>query len=107
MVFPISDDNSDRTTTPVVNYVLIAINVLVFVFAQGLGENEGFTLTWSMIPEEIRTGQGIDMPPQEQEDPHTGRVVIAPGIQRANIHVYLTLLTSIFMHGSIMHLAGN
>ena len=31
MVFPLYDDNSDRTTTPVVNYVLIAINILVFV----------------------------------------------------------------------------
>ena len=26
MIFPIGDDNSDRTSTPVVNYLLIAIN---------------------------------------------------------------------------------
>ena len=39
MVFPIGDDNSGRTTTPVVNYLLIAVNVLVFVFFQGLGSN--------------------------------------------------------------------
>ena len=32
MVFPLYDDNSDRTITPVVNYVLIAINILVFVY---------------------------------------------------------------------------
>ena len=32
MIFPIGDDNSDRTTAPVINYLLIAINILVFVF---------------------------------------------------------------------------
>ena len=37
MVFPLYDDNTDRTTTPIVNYVLIAINILVFVFLQQLG----------------------------------------------------------------------
>jgi membrane associated rhomboid family serine protease len=36
MIFPLSDDNSDRTTFPVVTVVLIAINVLVFVFLQGM-----------------------------------------------------------------------
>ncbi len=38
MLFPIGDDNSDRRTTPVVNYLLIAANILVFVFLQGMGE---------------------------------------------------------------------
>ena len=37
MLFPIGDENRDRRTTPFVNYTLIAINVLVFVFLQGLG----------------------------------------------------------------------
>ena len=40
MVFPLYDDNADRTTTPFVNYVLIALNILVFVFFQGLGTND-------------------------------------------------------------------
>jgi hypothetical protein len=31
MVFPISDDNSDRRTAPFVNKVLIGLNVLVIV----------------------------------------------------------------------------
>src|SRR4051812_9154431 len=34
MVFPLSDDDSDRRTVPYVNYVLIAVNVLVFVALQ-------------------------------------------------------------------------
>jgi membrane associated rhomboid family serine protease len=43
MIFPIYDDNSDRATTPFVNYILIALNIIVFVFLQGLGSNERFT----------------------------------------------------------------
>jgi hypothetical protein len=49
MVFPIGDDNSGRTTTPVVNYVLIAANVLVFVLFQGLGSNDRFTYAWATV----------------------------------------------------------
>ena len=103
MIFPIGDDNSDRTTVPVVNYILIAINVLVFVFAQGLGTNEQFTYAFSTVPEEIRTGQDI-----------ARSVPIVVGDQQGVINlqptpgsVYLTLITSMFMHGSIMHLFGN
>ena len=103
MIFPIGDDNSDRTTVPIVNYILIAINVLVFVFFQGLGSNDQFTYAFSTVPEEIRTGADIARP-----------VPIEVGDQRAVINlqptpgsVYLTLITSMFMHGGIMHLFGN
>jgi hypothetical protein len=40
MVMPISDDNSDRRTTPVVNYAIIALNVLIFLLAQRMGTND-------------------------------------------------------------------
>ena len=59
MVFPVSDDNTGRTRTPYVTYLLIALNVLVFVFLQGLGANERFTYAFSVVPEEIRTGEDI------------------------------------------------
>ena len=36
-MIPIGDDNRGRTTTPYVNYVLIAINVIVFILFQGMG----------------------------------------------------------------------
>ena len=55
MLFPIGDDNRGRTITPVVNYLLIAVNVLVFVFLQGLGNNDKFTYAWAMVPAEIVT----------------------------------------------------
>jgi len=59
MVFPLYDDNSDRTTTPIVNYAIIALNILVFVFLQGLGSNDQFTYSFSTVPAEILQGRDI------------------------------------------------
>lgn len=61
-MFPIGDDNSDRHSTPLVNYLLIAANILVFVLFQGLGSNDRFTYAWSTVPAEITTGRDIDRP---------------------------------------------
>ncbi|MGI8735083.1 MAG: rhomboid family intramembrane serine protease [Pyrinomonadaceae bacterium] len=103
MIFPIGDDNSDRTTVPVVNYILIVINVLVFVFLQGLGTNDQFTYAFSTVPEEIRTGVDIARPVPIAVGDQQGVIALQP----TPGSVYLTLLTSMFMHGSIMHLFGN
>ncbi len=103
MNFPIGDDNSDRTTVPIVNYILIAINVLVFVFLQSLGTNDQFTYAFSTVPEEIRTGVDIARPVPIEVGDQQGVI----GLQPTPIPVYLTLITSMFMHGSIMHLFGN
>ncbi len=56
MVFPIGDDDSDIRTTAVVNYVLIALNVFVFVVLQGMGQSD-FTYKYSTVPAEIASGQ--------------------------------------------------
>lgn len=87
MVFPLGDDDADRQSTPIINYVLIAINILVFVFLQGLGTNERFTYALSTIPFEIVTGRDVLVP--------------------TPISVYITPITSMFMHGGIAHIAGN
>ncbi len=87
MVFPLYDDNTDRGRTPFVNYALIAINVFVFVVLQRLGSNEQFTYALSTVPYEIVTGRDVVVP--------------------TPVPVYLTLLTSMFMHGGFLHLAGN
>ena len=52
-MIPISDNNSDRTLTPIVNYFLIAINIFVFVYYQSMGADEAFTLSMSTVPQEI------------------------------------------------------
>ncbi|HEX8179897.1 MAG TPA: rhomboid family intramembrane serine protease [Pyrinomonadaceae bacterium] len=106
-MFPIGDDNSDRTITPIVNYVLIAANVLVFVLFQGLGGNDRFTYAWSAVPQEIVTGRDVVTPPRVLQDPASGDRFELPGLQPTPVSVYLTLLTSMFMHGSIMHIFGN
>jgi membrane associated rhomboid family serine protease len=107
MVMPIGDDNTGRTIQPVVNYSLIAANVLVFVLFQGLGENEKFTYSLSTVPREIVTGEDQVTPDREVQHPITGQPVTVPGLQRTPISVYITLLTSMFMHGGIAHLLGN
>jgi membrane associated rhomboid family serine protease len=103
MVFPISDDNTGRMTTPYVTYALIALNVIVFVFLQGLGTNERFTYAFSTVPQEIRTGEDVarDVPVELGDERASIPLQPTPG------SVYLTLLISMFMHGSLMHLLGN
>ena len=106
MVFPIGDDNSGRRTIPVVNYILIAINVLVFVLFQGLGSNDRFTYAWATVPAEIKTGADIDRP-VVVKDPVSGETAGTINLEPTPGSVYLTLLTSMFMHGGLMHLLGN
>jgi rhomboid family protein len=107
MVFPLYDDNSDRKIFPLVNYALIAINILVFVFLQGLGTNEKFTYAFSTVPLEIVSGHDVVTPNQVLIHPVTGQRVLVPGLQPTPFSVYLTLLTSMFMHGGIAHILGN
>ncbi len=103
MVFPIGDDNTGRLRTPYVTYLFIAINVFVFVFLQGLGTNEQFTYAFSTVPQEIRTGQDVAKPVRVEFGDQTATIPLQP----TPGSVYLTLLVSMFMHGSLMHLLGN
>jgi rhomboid family protein len=107
MIFPLYDDNTDRTTTPIVNYALIAINILVFVFLQQLGTDEKFTMAFSTVPAEITSGRDIRTPDRIRIHPVTGQEILFPGLQPTPFSVYLTLLVSMFMHGGIAHIAGN
>ena len=104
-MFPISDDNSDRIITPYVNYAFIAINILVFVFLQGLGGNEHFTYAFSLVPREITTG--IDLTGMQiVHSSLNGQTVQIPNYS-APLGVYFNLLSSMFMHGGISHIFGN
>jgi membrane associated rhomboid family serine protease len=77
-MFPLGDDNSQRRAVPFVTYILIAINVLVFLLE--LQEGDEFIRQWAFIP---------------------GRFTADPG---ANI---VTIFSAMFMHGGWMHLGGN
>lgn len=104
-MFPLGDDNSDRVITPYVNYIIIGLNILVFVFLQGFGGNDAFSYAFSLVPKEITTG--IDI---------TGVQIIRDSVtgQTAQIQhyatplpVYFNFISSMFMHGDTMHIFGN
>lgn len=91
-MIPIGDNNSDRIRTPYVNYILLALNVLVFVYYQQMGADQAFTLSFSTIPQEIITGTDV---------------LFNETMGATPIPVQLTIFTAMFMHGGIAHLAGN
>jgi len=107
MLFPLGDDNRDRHITPVINYFLIILNIFVFVYWQQFGNDINFTFAYSTVPAEILSGKDIVTTAKIVEDPVTGNAVTLPGLRPTPIPVYLTLLTSMFMHGGIAHIAGN
>ncbi|HET9744147.1 MAG TPA: rhomboid family intramembrane serine protease [Chitinophagaceae bacterium] len=107
MLLPLGDDNRDRHITPVVNYILIALNILAFVFWQDMGTNIPVTFGYATVPEEILTGRDLITRSVLVENPITGQNELQPGLQATPIPVYLTLITSMFMHGGWAHLGGN
>jgi membrane associated rhomboid family serine protease len=107
MFIPLGDDNSDRRIHPVVNFALIGLNILVFFFLQGMGSNLPFTYSFSTVPQEILTGTDVVTQESILSDPASGKRYRVPGLGVTPLSVYLTLLTSMFMHGGIMHLLGN
>ena len=107
MLMPIGDDNSDRRLKPLVNYLLIAANIFVFIFFQGLGSDQKFTYSFSTVPEEIVTGKDVITDDQLYEDTVTGERFTVPGLEPTPISVYITLITSMFMHGGFAHIFGN
>jgi membrane associated rhomboid family serine protease len=105
-MFPLKD-NIPTERTPFVTIALIAINVLVyFVLQKGgilSGPDDNIVIEWGVIPYELT---------------HPGQecaLVAAPaGAALGCGHLpvdqpptILTIFTSMFMHGSILHLAGN
>ena len=103
-MFPIGDDNSDRTITPYVNYIFIGVNILVFVLLQGFGGNDSFSYAYSLVPKEIT--DGIDLTGVQiirDSFGNTGEVQHYP----TSLPLYFNFLSSMFMHGDIMHIFGN
>jgi membrane associated rhomboid family serine protease len=106
-VIPLKDDIPTRRF-PIVTVVLIAINVIVyFVFEQGLwglGEtgNE-VVVEYGAIPIEV-THPGTEcLSLADGSAIQCGPDSAVPG----QAPFWLTILTSMFLHGSLLHLAGN
>ena len=101
MVLPLWDDNTDRTTTPLINYAIIALNIFIYFVLQ----SDSFTYSFSTVPAEIL--QGRDIITSSREIIYAGQRIKIPGLGPTPGSVYFTLFTSMFMHGGFMHLAGN
>jgi len=102
-MFPIGDENEPGHGLAWVTASLIGLNLAVFVLLQGLGADNAFTTGWSAVPLEIATGTDIVMAIPITVDGQEYLVPQAPG----PAPIQLTLLSSMFMHGGWLHLAGN
>jgi membrane associated rhomboid family serine protease len=96
-VFPLADQNIPNRGLALVSLALIAINVAVFLMFQQGVEGEAFTYAWAAVPAEITTGRDLIGPQMG------GLFSLGDSPQP----VYLTLLSSMFMHGGWLHLGGN
>lgn len=88
-MIPIGDYAGHRRSFPWVTYALIAVNVLVFLYQFSLPEPElqRFIMRWGAVPREI--ARGTDLQPTIE------------------LPIYVTLFSSVFMHGGLLHLGGN
>jgi membrane associated rhomboid family serine protease len=108
-VFPLKD-NIPTDRTPVVTIALIVLNVLAyFLWQDGQllgGPDDQHVVDYGAIPYEItHTGDHCDLAPDgrlacEGQEGVSGAADDQPATG-------LTVLTSMFMHGSILHLGGN
>jgi membrane associated rhomboid family serine protease len=101
MVMPLRDDDTDRRTTPVVTYALIAVNVLVWLIEMNAGDR--FINGYSTVPFEITHGTDL----VGTETISAGGESVALQLYPGPTPIYLTLLFSMFMHASWMHIGGN
>jgi membrane associated rhomboid family serine protease len=89
-LIPLRDDNPTRTT-PTVVIVVIALNVLVFAIdSLGAHDHMGALMQLRLVPQNI-----INM--------LHGAPPVAPALHP----VWLTILTSMFMHANLWHIGGN
>jgi membrane associated rhomboid family serine protease len=100
-MLPIGDQNLPGRGIAWVTLGFIAVNVAAFVFLQ-LG-NDSFTYGYSTVPREITTGMDLTKPERVVIDGQRVEIPEEPGPSP----IYLTLLTSMFLHGGWLHLGGN
>ena len=101
-MMPIGDQSHGKGGLPIVNLLIIAANLAVFFFLQL--PSDAFTMGFSAIPKEILTGTDLVGPvPVQLPDGTTETLQQAPGPSP----IWLTLFTSMFMHGGFAHIAGN
>ena len=100
MIFPLRDENP-TSRLPIATYTIIGLNILVWVFVQGVGFDPGLSdsiCRFGLVPgdllENIGAGQRLRISDS----------MLCSFDGSANV---TTLVTSMFMHGGWMHIIGN
>ncbi len=105
MVIPIGDRNPTQRT-PWVNWLLVATNVVVFVFfepwAGGDCAQQAFFLRYAAVPAELGQGAPLDAAQIDTTTPDQCGLQPVPGKP-----VYTAILTAMFLHAGWLHLIGN
>ena len=88
-MIPIRDD-APKYTTPYVTYLLIALNLIIFLFELMLGSNDrnAFVLQFGVLPAKLPAA-------------------FHPGANVSLAGAFLPLLTSMFLHASWLHVIFN
>jgi membrane associated rhomboid family serine protease len=87
-MIPISDDNPTRLT-PVITWALIIACVGIYLWERSLGRDmAGALVVFGFTPASLQAGY-------------------APNAGVGEVPVGVTILTSMFLHGSILHVGGN
>jgi len=75
-------DNIPSKTRPIITYIILGLNILVFIYEISLGTHlDAFIGQFGAVPYNIFNPVGLSS--------------------------YMTLLTSMFMHANLMHIVGN
>ena len=96
-MFPIRDDNP-QFEVPYVTFAIIGLNALAWMFLQGLGSEPALSRSicqLGLIPADILGSADLTGLPQRMLCPIDGQ------------GSWLTVLSSMFLHGSWMHIIGN
>ncbi len=90
-MIPIKDYPGERRTFPWVMLTIVLVNVLVFIFELGVGDTDSLDrlfLSAGIVPVEFTRGVVVGPPPPFNMP-------------------WVTLFTSMFLHGGLLHIASN
>jgi membrane associated rhomboid family serine protease len=113
-VLPIKDDIPTRRF-PVLTVAIIVINVLMFfvfqgakITSDGAKVSDQKTIEYSVIPYEVaHPGKHCGVVAQTGEIGCEGQDGIPVGSAPHQAPTWLTIFTAMFMHGGLLHIAGN
>lgn len=115
MLFPFHDDQP-TTRLPLLTVAIIVINVVVFLGTASLDENElnDVTIQYGFVPARLKQLFGDQQPVTVEFETEEWQVGFQPQVVTKRVvlppspgAVALSLLTMMFLHGGILHLAGN